>query len=142
MAKKEIINVLKLEIPAGKATPAPPIGPILGQNGIPIGDFVNEFNGKTQGMGNISVPVVVTVFKDRTFRMRIKQPTVVSMIKAKLNIQKGSATPNKEKIAKIKKKDLRDIAEKKLEDFNTKNVDSALNIVAGTAKSMGIEVVD
>lgn len=137
---KEIIGNLKLVIPAGKATPAPPLGPILGQNGIPIQEFCNEFNGKTQQLGNAEVPVVVTIFKDRSFSMRIKEPTIVSMLKSKFNITKGSGTPNKEKIKTINKADLREIAEKKLPDLNTNDVDSAVNIVAGVAKSMGIEV--
>ncbi|MCA9387347.1 50S ribosomal protein L11 [Candidatus Dojkabacteria bacterium] len=140
--KKEVIGKVKLVIQAGKASPAPPLGPILGQNGIPIPDFCNEFNGKTQQMGNVEVPVNVTIFKDRSFRMEIKQPTVTSLLKSKLGIQKGSATPNKVIVKKVKKADLKEIAEKKLPDFNTNNVDSAINIVAGVAKSMGIEVTD
>jgi large subunit ribosomal protein L11 len=137
---KEIIGNLKLVVPAGKATPAPPLGPILGQNGIPIQEFCNEFNQKTQQLGNAEVPVIVTIFKDRSFVMKIKEPTIVSMIKNKFNIQKGSGTPNKEKIKVVNKADLREIAEKKLPDLNTNDVDAATNIVAGVAKSMGIEV--
>ena len=141
MAKtKEIIGNTKLVIPAGKASPAPPLGPILGQNGIPIPEFCKEFNDKTQGMGNVEVPVIVDIFKDRSFKMRIKQPTVTSMIKSKFNIEKGSGTPNKIKIKTVNRKELREIAEKKLSDLNTKDIDAALKIVEGVAASMGIEV--
>ncbi len=139
---KEIEKQLKLEIPAGAATPAPPLGPILGQNGINIQEFTKEFNGKTESQRGDILPVVVHVYKDRSFKMFIKQPTVASLIKKKFGIQKGSGTPNKDKIKKVKKKDLMEIAERKLPDLNTKNLASALNIVAGTAKSMGIEVID
>lgn len=139
---KEIINVVNLVIPAGKANPAPPVGPILGQNGVPIQEFVKEFNDKTASMGDFDIPVIITVFKDRTFKLRFKQPTVVGMIKKQLKIQKGSATPNKDKVGKVKKSDLMQIAERKIPDFNTKNPKSALEIVAGVAKSMGIEVID
>ncbi len=139
---KEITNKIKLVIPAGKANPAPPVGPILGQNGIPINEFVQEFNGKTAEMGNVEVPVEVTVFKDRSFKLKIFQPTVASMLKNKLKFQKGSGTPNKDKVGKVKKSDLVDIAEKKLPDLNTKDIKSATNVVAGVAKSLGIEVTD
>ncbi len=139
---KEIINVIKLVVPAGKANPAPPLGPVLGQNGINIQEFCTTFNEKTSQMGNVDVPVLATVFKDRTFKLTIKQPTIASMIKAKFGIKKGSATPNKEKIKKVNKKDLVEIAEKKLPDLNTKSIDAAINIVAGVAKSMGIEVIE
>lgn len=139
---KEIVSKFKLVIGAGKANPAPPIGPILGQNGVNIQQFCTEFNDKTRDLGNVEVPVITTVFKDRTFKMIIKQPTVASMLKAKYSVAKGSATPNKLKVKTIKKADLREIAEKKLADLNTKNIESAINIVAGTAKSMGMTVTD
>lgn len=139
---KEIVNIVNLVIPAGKANPAPPIGPILGQNGIPIQEFVKEFNDKTGSMGNFEIPVIITVFKDRTFKLRFKQPTVVGMIKNHLKLQKGSGTPNKDKVGKIKKSELMPIAERKMPDLNTKDPKSALEIVAGVAKSMGVEVID
>lgn len=139
---KEIVSIVNLVIPAGKANPAPPIGPILGQNGIPIQEFVKEFNDKTGSMGNFEIPVIITVFKDRTFKLRFKQPTVVGMIKNQLKIQKGSGTPNKDKVGKIKKSELMPIAERKMPDLNTKDPKSALEIVAGVAKSMGVEVID
>lgn len=139
---KEITSVFKLQIAAGKANPAPPIGPILGQNGVNIQAFCQEFNAKTATMGDDEIPVIVTVFKDKSFKMILKQPTVAGMIKKKFKIQKGSGTPNKDKIAKVKKADLKEIAEKKMPDLNTKNPASALKIVVGTAKSLGIEVID
>ena len=139
---KEIINTVNLVLPAGKANPAPPVGPILGQNGVPINEFVQEFNAKTAPMGDFDIPVIITVFKDRTFKLRFKQPTVAGMIKKQLKIEKGSATPNKDKVAKVKKSELMPIAERKMPDFNTKNPEAALEIVAGVAKSMGVEVID
>ncbi len=138
---KEIINVLKLQIPAGKANPAPPIGPVLGQNGIPIQQFCQEFNAKTSAMGEDEIPVIVTVFKDRTYKMVLKQPTVAGMIKKKIKLAKGSGTPNKDKVGKIKISDLEEIAKKKMPDLNTVNPESALKIVEGTAKSLGVEVI-
>ncbi len=139
---KEVINVISLEIQAGKANPAPPIGPILGQAGIPIQPFCQEFNAKTASMGEDVIPIRVQVFKDRTYKITYKQPTVAGMIKKKLKIQKGSATPNKIKMGKVKRNDLKEIAERKMPDFNTKNKASALKIVEGVAKSLGVEVTD
>jgi large subunit ribosomal protein L11 len=139
---KEITNTFKVEIMAGKANPAPPLGPVLGQNGINIQEFCSQFNARTAGEGNLAIPVIVTVFKDRTFKMEYKQPTVAGMLKAKYKLDKGSGTPNKDKIKTVKKSELREIAEKKLPDFNTKNVESALNTVVGVAKSLGIEVTE
>jgi large subunit ribosomal protein L11 len=138
---KEITNKFKMVIPAGKATPAPPYGPILGQNGINIQDFCTQFNARTAGMGNVDIPVVITVFKDRTFKMDAKQPTTTSLIRSKINIEKGSAIPNKNKVGKIKIADIREIAEKKLEDLNTKSIESAMKTIEGAAKSMGVEVI-
>lgn len=139
---KKVANKLSLVLPAGKANPAPPVGPILGQNGIDIQAFCTEFNDKTKDQMGDELPVMITVFEDRSFKMVIKQPTVTSMLKKKLSINKGSAQPNNDKVAKVRKSDLKDIAEKKMPDFNTGNIDSAINIVAGVAKSMGIEVID
>ena len=140
MASKKQTKSIKLEITAGKATPAPPLGPVLGQNGIPIQPFCLEFNEKTKDMGSDIIPVVVHVFEDRTFRMELKQPTIVGMLKTKFGIQKGSALPNKQKIKVVEREDLREIAERKMPDLNTKDVESAINIVVGVAKSLGITV--
>jgi large subunit ribosomal protein L11 len=139
---KEIINVLKLQMPAGKANPAPPIGPILGQNGLPIPQVCQEFNAKTASMGDDIIPVIITIYKDRSYKMAFKQPTVAGMILKKTRIKKGSATPNKEKVGKIKKAELKEIAEKKMPDLNTKNLESAVSIVEGTAKSLGLDIID
>lgn len=138
---KEIINKFKIQIKAGKANPAPPIGPTLGQNGIPINDFCTEFNKKTAEMGDYEIPVLVTVFKDRTYKMVLKQPTVAAMVKKKASVLKGSATPNKTKIGKISKKDVEEIAKIKMVDLNTPRLDSAVKIVEGTAKSLGIDII-
>lgn len=140
MATKKAIKTVKLEIQAGKATPAPPLGPILGQNSIPIQPFCQEFNDKTRDLGNNVIPVIVHVFEDRSFRLELKQPTIISLLKNKFKIPKGSGEPNKVKVKSVKREDLRDIAEKKLPDLNTKNIESAISIVAGVAASMGIEV--
>lgn len=137
---KEVSNVIKLQIVAGKATPAPPLGPVLGQSGINIQEFCTEFNNKTREMGSDDLPVVVTVYKDRTFRMVIKQPTVAGMLKKKAGIEKGSANPNLTKVGKVSSADVKEIAERKLPDLNTKNINSAIKIVEGVAKSLGIDV--
>ncbi len=139
---KEITSTFKVQIMAGKANPAPPLGPVLGQNGINIQEFCTQFNAKTAGMGEEEIPVIVTVFKDRTFKLEYKQPTVAGMLKKKFKLEKGSGTPNKDKIKTVKKSELLEIAERKLPDLNTKNVKSAVNIVAGVAKSLGIEVIE
>lgn len=139
---KELLHIIKLEIQAGKANPAPPIGPILGQNGIPIQPFCQEFNAKTADMGEDFIPIMVHVYKDRTYKIFYKQPTVAGMIKKAINVQKGSGTPNKDKIGKIDKKKVEEIAERKMPDLNTKNKASAMKIVEGVAKSLGVEIKD
>jgi len=142
MANKPIKAQLKLQIPAGQATPAPPIGPALGQHGINIGEFVKQFNeiSKTM-MGNI-LPVEITIYEDRSFSLKLKTPVTSALIKKAAGIEKGSATPNKAKVGKITREDLRKIAETKMPDLNTKDIDSAMKSVAGTARNMGIEVVE
>jgi len=131
---------MKLIIDAGKATPAPPIGPALGQHGVNIGDFVNQFNDKTRDkMGN-KIPVILTIYDDRSFSMEFKQPPVADMIMKATGIKKGSDTPNKKKVGKLTKQQAKEIAEVKLPDLNTTNIDAAVKIVQGTAKSMGLEV--
>lgn len=142
MEKKPIKTVMKLEIEAGKATPAPPIGPALGQHGVNIQDFVTQYNEKTRDkMGDI-IPCILTVFEDRTFHIELKTPPVASLIAKAANIKKGSATPNVVKVGKVKRSALKEIAETKLPDLNTNKLDSALRIVEGTAKSMGLDIVD
>ncbi len=140
--KKEISSKVKLQIPAGKATPAPPLGPILGQNGVAIPDFCNQFNDKTRDkMGDI-LPVDLTVYKDRSFSMVIHEPTMAGMVKKAAGIEKGSANPKKEKVGKIRRKQLREIAERKLPDLNTQDIEAAMHTAEGTARSLGLEIID
>ncbi|MBN1331756.1 50S ribosomal protein L11 [Candidatus Dojkabacteria bacterium] len=137
---KPIKTQMKLIIEAGKATPAPPIGPALGQHGVNIGDFVNQFNEKTRDkMGN-KIPVILTIYDDRSFSMEFKQPPVADLIQKATGIKKGSATPNTEKVGKLSKAQATEIAEVKMPDLNTNKIESAVKIVQGTAKSMGLEV--
>jgi large subunit ribosomal protein L11 len=138
--KKKIKALVKLAIPAGKATPAPPIGPALGQHGVPIMDFCKEFNAKTQKMGDDIIPVVLTVYEDRSFTFITKTPVTSHLIKKALKVQKGSGVPNKEKIGKLTKAQVEEIAKTKMEDLNTNNIEEAIKVVAGTARSMGVEV--
>lgn len=137
---KEIEAIVKLQIPAGKATPAPPIGPALGQKGINIMQFCNEFNQKTKDQESILLPVIITVYKDKTFTFEIKTPPVSELIKKALKIEKGSGEPNKVKVGKLTKKQIREIAEKKMKDLNADNIEAAMRIVEGTARSMGVEI--
>lgn len=140
--KKEIKNQFKLTIPAGQATPAPPLGPILGQNGINMPEFCSQFNDKTSGMDGEELPVNVVVYSDGSFQMTIKQPTVTGMIKKTLGIEKGSGDPKRNKVGKITNKQLSEIAERKMPDLNTNDKEAAQKIVEGTAKSMGLEIVN
>lgn len=138
MAKK-IKTKVKLQIVAGKANPAPPVGPALGQHGLNIMEFCNQFNEKTKEMGNSIIPVEITIYEDRTFEFITKQPPVADLILKTLNIEKGSGVPNKEKVGKLSKKQVIDIAQRKMQDLNAHDIDAASRIVAGTARSMGIE---
>jgi len=141
MAKK-IKTVLKLEVEAGKATPAPPIGTALGPHGVNIGDFVNQYNAKTKDkMGEI-IPCVLTIFEDRSFKIELKTPPVTSLILKATGVKKGSETANLKKVGKISRKEIKKIAELKMPDLNTTKIESAMKIVEGTAHSMGIEIVD
>lgn len=141
MAKK-IKTVIKLQIEAGKATPAPPIGTALGPHGVNISDFVNQYNAKTKDkMGEI-IPCVLTIFEDRSFKIDLKTPPATSMILKATGVKKGSDTANLKKVGKIARKDIRKIAEAKLPDLNTNKIDSAMKIIEGTAHSMGVEVTD
>jgi large subunit ribosomal protein L11 len=139
---KAIKAIVKIQAQAGKATPAPPIGPALGATGINIAGFCKEFNDKTQGMGDMVIPAVITVFDDRSFTFILKTPPASELIKKTLNLSKGSGVPNKNKIGKITQAQLREIAEKKLPDLNALDIDAAMRIIAGTAKNMGLEVVE
>ena len=138
MAKK-VMGQIKLQIPAGKANPAPPVGPALGQRGVNIMEFCKAFNAATQSMGDMVIPVVITVYEDRSFTFITKTPPVTDLIKKELNIPKGSATPGKEVVGKLTEEQLRKIAEIKLPDLNTEDVNDAMKIVAGSSRSMGIE---
>jgi large subunit ribosomal protein L11 len=137
---KQIVKLIKLQIPAGKANPAPPIGPALGGAGVNIMAFCKEFNAKTQGMAGDILPVVITVYKDKSFTFILKQPPVAEMLKKAVGIEKGSAVPNRDKVAKITRKQAREIAEKKMQDMNAASLEAATEIVLGTARSMGIEL--
>ena len=141
MAKK-ITGYVKLQIPAGKATPAPPVGPALGQHGVNIMGFCKEFNEKTAKQVGYIIPVVITVYADRTFSFIMKTPPAPVLIKKAISIESGSGEPNKKKVGKITKAQLKEIAETKMPDLNAADVEAALSMIAGTARSMGVEVVD
>ena len=141
MAKK-VEGYIKLQIPAGKATPAPPVGPALGSSGINIMQFVKEFNDRTANQPGMTIPVVITVYKDKTFEFITKVPPVAVLIKKAIKIEKGSGKPNKEKVAKITNEQVKAIAEQKMEDLNAASLETAMSMVKGTARSMGVVVVD
>ncbi|HIA57279.1 MAG TPA: 50S ribosomal protein L11 [Deltaproteobacteria bacterium] len=134
---KEISSFIKLQVPAGKATPSPPIGPALGQHGVNIMEFCKAFNAQTQGQDTI-IPVVISVYKDRSFTFITKTPPVPVLIKKALKLKKGSATPNKEKVGTLSKNQMEEIAKQKMPDLNCYNLESAVKSVAGTARSMGV----
>ena len=142
MAEKEVVNVIKLQIEAGKASPAPPVGPALGSSGVNIMQFVKEFNDKTANQPGMIIPVVISVYKDKSFSFITKVPPVAVLIKKTINLGKGSGKPNKEKVAKISKEQVRAIAEQKMEDLNAASIEAAMSMVAGTARSMGVVVED
>ena len=142
MAEKEVSNLIKLQIEAGKATPAPPVGPALGSSGINIMQFVKEFNDRTANQPGMTIPVVITVYKDKTFEFITKVPPVAVLIKKAIKIEKGSGKPNKEKVAKITNEQVKAIAEQKMEDLNAASLETAMSMVKGTARSMGVVVVD
>lgn len=141
MAKK-VIGYIKLQIPAGKATPAPPVGPALGQHGLNIVQFTKEFNARTADQDGMIIPVIITVYADRSFSFITKTPPASVLLKKALNLKSGSAVPNKTKVASIKKSELQKIAEIKMPDLNAADIDAAMRMIAGTARSMGITVED
>ena len=141
MAKK-VVKVIKLEIPAGKANPAPPIGPALGGAGINIMGFCKEFNAKTQDKAGDILPVEITVYHDKTFTFITKQPPVSRMILKELNIEKGSKIPNREKVGKLKKSQVKKIANNKLQDMRAASEEAAMMLVMGTARSMGVDIIE
>lgn len=142
MAKKEVVAQVKLLIPAGKANPAPPVGPALGPHGINIMEFCKQFNAQTQNMGDTLIPVVLSVYNDRSFTFVLKTPPASELIKKAAGIVKGSSVPNKEKVGTITSKQVEEIAKTKLPDLNTTSLEAAINIIKGTARSMGVEVKD
>ena len=141
MAQK-IIGYIKLQIPAGKATPAPPVGPALGQHGVNIMAFTKEFNERTKNDVGLIIPVVITVYADHSFSFITKTPPAAVLIKMACGIESGSGVPNKNKVAKITSEQVKKIAEQKMPDLNAASVEAAMSMIAGTARSMGIEVVD
>ncbi len=141
MAKK-VTGFIKLQIPAGKATPAPPVGPALGQHGVNIVQFTKEFNARTAPMGDTIIPVVITVYQDRTFSFITKTPPAAVLLKKAANIKSGSGEPNKVKVATVTKDQIREIAETKMPDLNAASIEAAMSMIAGTARSMGIVVED
>ena len=142
MAEKEVVKQVKLQIEAGKATPAPPVGPALGSAGINIMQFVKEFNDRTANQAGLIIPVVISVYKDKSFDFITKVPPVAVLIKKAIGLQKGSGKPNKEKVGKITKAQVQANAEKKMPDLNAGSIEAAMSMVAGTARSMGVEVID
>ncbi len=141
MAKK-IVAYVKLQIPGGKALPAPPVGPALGQHGVNIAGFCKEFNEKTKGDMGLIIPVVITIYADRSFTFITKTPPAAVLIKKAVGIESGSGEPNKNKVASITKEQLQKIAEQKMPDLNAASVESAMRMIAGTARSMGVTVAD
>ncbi len=139
---KAIKTVIKLQIPAGKANPAPPVGTALGPQGLNIMDFCNQFNERTRQLGDTIIPVEITVFEDRSFTFITKQPPAAVLLRQAAGIPKGASIVGKEKVGKVSRKKLRELAEQKLPDLNANDVDAAMKILAGTASSMGIEIVD
>lgn len=135
---KKIKAIIKLQIPAAQATPAPPVGPALAQHGLNIGEFCQKFNEATKNQMGWTLPIEITVFQDRTYNFRLKQPPTAELLKKAAGIEKGSGTPNKTKVGKITRAQLRKIAEQKLPDLNAENIEAAMKIIEGTAKNMGI----
>ncbi|MBQ7733531.1 MAG: 50S ribosomal protein L11 [Synergistaceae bacterium] len=141
MAKK-VVGQIKLQLPAGKATPAPPVGPALGQHGVNIMEFCKQFNAKTQDQAGLVIPAVITVYADRSFSFELKTPPAAVLLKKALGLETASGVPNKTKVGKIARSEVRKIAEMKMQDLNANDVDAAMRMIEGTARSMGIDVAD
>jgi large subunit ribosomal protein L11 len=141
---KKVTGLIKLQVPAGKANPSPPVGPALGQHGVNIMEFCKTFNARTQAQAadNLIIPVVITVYSDRSFTFETKTPPAAVLLKKAAGIEKGSGQPNKNKVGKVTRKQVRDIAQLKLPDLNTTSIDSAVRTIEGAARSMGLDVVD
>ncbi|WP_416175662.1 50S ribosomal protein L11 [Clostridium sp.] len=139
MAKK-VVGIIKLQLPAGKASPAPPVGPALGQHGVNIMGFCKEFNAKTNKQAGLIIPVVITVYQDRSFSFILKTPPAAVLLKKAVGIESGSSEPNRTKVAKVTKEQIKEIAEMKMKDLNASSVEKAMKMIAGTARSMGITV--
>jgi large subunit ribosomal protein L11 len=140
MANKKVKAILKLQIPAGAAVPTPPIGPALGQHGVNIGEFCKQFNDATKAMAGDIIPAEITIYEDRSFTFKLKTPPASDMLRKAAKIEKGSADPLKNKVGKVSLEDIKKIAERKMADLNTDNLEAAIKIIKGTARSMGIEV--
>jgi len=139
---KQLVGEVKFQVPGGQATPAPPVGTSLGRFGINLGQFVQQFNERTRDAGGIPIPVVVRVYSDRTFEFKTKSPPAAALLKLAAGIAKGSGVPNKEKVGKVTKSQMNDIVKKKLADLNATDVDHARRMIEGTARSMGLEVIE
>jgi large subunit ribosomal protein L11 len=137
---KKVKAIVKLQIPAARATPAPPVGPTLAQHGLNIGDFCQKFNEATKNQEGFTIPVEITVYEDKTYDFKLKSPLASELLKKAAGIEKGSGEPNRTKVAKITKSQLKEIAQKKIEDLNADSIEAAMKIIEGTAKSMGIEI--
>ena len=141
MAKK-VVGQVKLQLPAGKATPAPPVGPALGQHGVNIMEFVKQFNAKTADQAGLIIPAVITIYADRSFTFELKTPPAAVLLKKAVGIESGSGVPNKTKVGKIARSEVKKIAELKMKDLNANDVEAAMRMIEGTARSMGLEVTD
>ncbi|RKY22427.1 MAG: 50S ribosomal protein L11 [Planctomycetota bacterium] len=142
MAKKRVVAELKMQVVGGQATPAPPIGPTLSPHGVNIMQFVQQFNERTKDMKGIRVPVVITIYHDKSFSFVVKTPPASILIKMALGLEKGSSVPNREKVGKLTRAQLREIAEKKMVDLNAHDIEAAMRIIEGTARSMGVDIED
>lgn len=142
MAKKQVTAQIKVQVPGGQATPAPPVGTALGPHGVNIGQFVSQFNERTRDLNGMIVPVVITVYSDRSFEFIIKSPPAAALLKKAAQIAKGAANPKAEKVGTVTRNQVQEIAKTKFQDLNAKNLEHAMRIIEGTARSMGIQIVD